>query len=349
MVDLFKGRGARINPTNRFEPVRYELPVLPEDFPHPETEFYRDQSKSFIVYNDSPDVGCNASMNPYRGCEHGCIYCYARPTHEYLGWSAGVDFESKILVKHDAPELLRKELSSPRWKPQPLMVSGNTDCYQPAERNFKLTRRCLEVLAEFRNPVGVITKNRLVTRDIDILSELAGFRAAQVTLSITTLDPELHGRMEPRASTPQARLDAIRELHEAGIPTGVMIAPVIPGLTDHEIPSILKAAVDAGASSAGYVLLRLPLGVKDLFQDWLERHYPERKDKVLSRIRQTRAGKLYKSGFGNRMSGEGLIADMISDIFHLSCRKLNLTRGPSLSTAAFRKPCAEPLFAALAD
>jgi len=349
MIDHFKGRGSRVNPGSRFEATRHELAVLPEEFPHPETQFYQDRTRSFITYNDSPDVGCNASFNPYRGCEHGCVYCYARPNHEFLGWSAGLDFETKILVKEDAPVLLRKELSSPKWKPQPLMISGVTDCYQPAERHFQLTRRCLEVLAEFRNPAGVITKNRLVTRDIDILSELAGFRAATATLSITTLDPELHARMEPRASTPQARLDAMRELHEAGIPTGVMIAPVIPGLTDHEIPAILKAAHAAGAQYAGYVLLRLPHGVKDLFQDWLDRHYPERKDKVLSRIRETRDGKLYQSGYGDRMRGDGLFAAMIRDVFQVSCRKLHLTRGPNLSAAAFRRGCEEPLFAALAD
>lgn len=348
-MDPFKGRGARINPTGRFEPIRYELPVVAEeDASRPGTQFYQDRSRSFIVYNDSPDVGCNASINPYRGCEHGCVYCYARPNHEYLGWSAGLDFETRILVKEDAPDLLRKELSAPRWQPQSIMISGVTDCYQPAERHFQLTRRCLEVLAECRNPAGVITKNRLVTRDIDLLQELASYRAAQVCLSVTTLDADLQQRLEPRASSPQARLEAVRELSSAGIPTGVMVAPVIPGLTDHEIPEILKAAQDAGALFAGYVMLRLPHGVKDLFQDWLERHYPEKRDKVLSRMRDMRGGKLYKSEFGNRMSGEGRFAEMVGDIFQLTAKKLNLTRSPKLSTAAFRRPMKEePLFAML--
>lgn len=354
MIDTFKGRGSRINPTGRFEPLRHELPVLDteitsEDPERPRTSFYPDKSRSLIVYNDSPDVGCAASINPYRGCEHGCIYCYARPNHEYLGWSAGLDFETRILVKEDAPQLLRKELSSPRWEPQPIMLSGVTDCYQPAERRFQLTRRCLEVLAEFRNPVAVVTKNHLVTRDLDILKELAGFRAAQVVLSVTSLDAELQQRLEPRASAPRARLEAVRQLSQAGIPTGVLIAPVIPGLTDHEVPRILQAAQDAGALFAGYVMLRLPHGVKELFQEWLHRHYPERADKVLSRVRETRGGKLYKAGFGDRMRGEGLFAEMIRAVFQLTCRKLGLTRSPALSTAAFRRSCEEPLFASLLD
>lgn len=348
MIDTFKGRGARINPTGRFEARRYELPIL-EEAERPATEFFPDRSRSLIVFNDSPDVGCAASINPYRGCEHGCIYCYARPNHEYLGYSAGLDFETRILVKEDAPALLRKELAAPRWQPQPIMVSGATDCYQPAERRFELTRRCLEVLAEFRNPAGVVTKNHLVTRDLDILKELAGFRAAQVVLTITSLDPDLQQKLEPRASSPPARLEAVRELSRAGIPTGVLIAPVIPGLTDHEIPRILKAAQDAGAMFAGYVMLRLPHGVKELFQDWLGRHYPEKADKVLARIKQVRGGKLYKNGFGDRMRGEGLFAEMIRDVFQLTCKKLGLTRAPELSTAAFRRPSEEPLFAGLLD
>ena len=222
------------------------------------TQFFKDHSKTVIARNDSPDVGFSASLNPYRGCEHGCIYCYARPTHEYLGFSAGLDFESKIMVKEDAPELLRAELLSPKWQPQVIFMSGVTDCYQPVERKLKLTRRCLEVLAEFRNPVFIITKNRLVTRDIDLLSELARHQAAAVWLSITTLDPELRKVMEPRTSPPAARLAAIRELAQAGIPVGVNVAPVIPGLTDHEMPAILQAAAEAGATAAGYTVVRLP-------------------------------------------------------------------------------------------
>ena len=209
MVDVFKGRGARINPTNRFETLRYDLPMVDDDSVRPATQLFRDQTRSFITYNDSPDVGCDATINPYRGCEHGCVYCYARPNHEYLGWSAGLDFETRLLVKENAPELLRKELSSPRWQPQCLMMSGITDCYQPIERHLLLTRRCLEVLAQFRNPVHIVTKNRLITRDADLLAELAGFRAAACFLSVTTLDAELQQRLEPRASAPQARLEEI--------------------------------------------------------------------------------------------------------------------------------------------
>ncbi|MFO0965166.1 MAG: PA0069 family radical SAM protein [Gemmataceae bacterium] len=349
MVDVFKGRGARINPTNRFETLRYDLPMVDDDSVRPATQLFRDQTRSFITYNDSPDVGCDATINPYRGCEHGCVYCYARPNHEYLGWSAGLDFETRLLVKENAPELLRKELSSPRWQPQCLMMSGITDCYQPIERHLLLTRRCLEVLAQFRNPVHIVTKNRLITRDADLLAELAGFRAAACFLSVTTLDAELQQRLEPRASAPQARLEAVRELAERGIPTGVMIAPVIPGLTDHAIPAILAAARDAGAQFAGYVSLRLPFGVKGLFLDWLDRHYPEKKDKVLARVREIRGGKLNDSRFGDRMRGEGLFAEMVNGVFKVSCRKLGLTRAPELSSAAFRRPGLEPLFASLAD
>ena len=226
------------------------------------------------------------SLNPYRGCEHGCIYCYARPTHEYLGLSAGLDFETKILVKHDAPELLRRELASPRWEPRVLALSGVTDPYQPVERRLRLTRRCLEVMAEFRQAVAIVTKNRLVTRDIDLLAGLARHQAAGVWLSITTLDAELAGQLEPRTSRPEGKLAAIRALADAGIPTGVMIAPVIPGLTEHEMPAILEAAARAGAQFACYVMLRLPMAVSGLFEDWLDRHRPAAKEKILGRIRR---------------------------------------------------------------
>ena len=263
-----------------------------ESLGRPRTEFLPDQSRSIITENDSPDVGFVASLNPYRGCEHGCIYCYARPTHEFLGYSAGLDFETKILVKHDAPELLRKELSSPRYQPRALGLSGVTDPYQPIERKLELTRRCLAVLADFRQAVTIITKNRLVTRDIDLLEELARHDAAGVFVSITSMDPELIGRLEPRTTRPSGRLEAIAALADAGIPVGVMVAPVIPGLTEHEMPAILKAAAQAGARSAGYVLVRLPMAVAGLFQDWLETHFPDRKDKILGRIRAARDGRL---------------------------------------------------------
>jgi DNA repair photolyase len=334
-----KGRGAIGNPRNRFETIEIERD---EEVPGPErveTELLRDTSRSVIAYNDSPDVGFSASVNPYRGCEHGCVYCYARPFHEYLGFSAGLDFESKILVKENAPELLRKELSSPKWKPQTLAMSGVTDCYQPAERRLEVTRRCLEVLAEFRNPVGVITKNELVTRDIDILQELAAHDAAVVMLSITTLDPEVARRMEPRASHPRDRLKAIERLAAAGIPVGVMVAPVVPAITDHEMPKILEAAAAAGARTAGYVVMRLPGAVAGLFERWLEEHFPDRKEKVLNRVRDLRGGQLYDPRFGNRMRGEGLFADQIRVTFQTFKRRYGLDQPfPELSTAAFRVP-----------
>jgi DNA repair photolyase len=335
------GRGAAENPHNRFERLAYELEPESdgEDGPAPATEFFRDHSRSVIARNNSPDVGFEASVNPYRGCEHGCIYCYARPTHEYLGLSAGLDFESKIMVKEDAPELLRAELASPKWQPQVLTMSGVTDCYQPIERRLQLTRKCLQVLDEFRNPVGIVTKNRLVTRDVDVLSELARHDAAAVFMSITTLDSELAWRMEPRASQPAARLSAIRELSQADVPVGVMVAPVIPGLTDHELPNIIESAVEAGARCAGYTALRLPFAVKDLFERWLERHFPDRKDKVLGRIRAMRGGKLNDPRFGSRMRGEGLFADTIKRLYQIACQKAGIAgKGPKLSTEAFRRP-----------
>jgi DNA repair photolyase len=283
-------------------------------------------------------VGFETSLNPYRGCEHGCIYCYARPTHEYLGFSAGLDFVSKIMVKEDAPELLRKELSSPKWQPQVIFMSGVTDCYQPVERKLKLTRRCLEVLAEFRNPVGLITKNQLVTRDKDVLGELARHQAATVWLSITTLDTELRKIMEPRTSPPAARLAALGELAAAGIPVGVNVAPLIPGLTDHELPAILKAAGEAGATAAGYSIVRLPYAVGPLFERWLETYFPDRKEKVLNRLRSLRGGKLYDSRWGKRHSGEGIFAEQLAQMFDVARRKAGLNDDfPALSTAAFRR------------
>lgn len=332
-----RGRGARSNPQNRFERIAVEL-----EEPGPErvaTELLRDGSKSIIAYNDSPDVGFDASLNPYRGCEHGCIYCYARPTHEYLGFSAGIDFESRIMVKENAPELLRRELSSRLWQPQTLAMSGVTDPYQPVERKLEITRRCLAVLAEFRNPVGVITKNALVTRDIDHLAALAGHGAAAVYLSITTLDPEVARIMEPRASHPRDRLEAVARLAAAGIPVGVMVAPVVPAITDHEMPSILEAAAEAGAQSAGYVMMRLPGAVAGLFEGWLEEHFPDRKDKVMNRVREMRGGKVYDPAFGSRMRGEGIYADQMRATFETFKRRYGLDQPRrELSAAAFRRP-----------
>ena len=264
-----RGRGSAHNPQNRFLPlaVEREAWTLASD-PDPKTEVLEDRSKSIISWNDSPDLGFDASLNPYRGCETGCSYCYARPTHEYLGMSAGLNFESRIVAKPQAPELLRKTLASPKWKPQLVVLSGVTDPYQPLERRLGITRGCLEALAEARNPVRIMTKHHLVTRDIDVLQELARYRAVQVQVSITTLDRKLQGKMEPRGSTPERRMGAIRRLAEAGIPAGVNVAPVIPGLTDHEIPSIIEAAAEAGATRAMHVILRLPFGVAGLFEDW---------------------------------------------------------------------------------
>lgn len=335
-----KGRGSAENPANRFERIEYE-PSEEEisEGISPETIFYRDTSKSLITYNDSPDVGFNAGINPYRGCEHGCVYCYARPTHEFLGLSLGLDFESRIFVKEDAPVLLRKELSSPRYVPETIAVSGNTDCYQPAERRFRLTRACLEVLHEFGNPAGIVTKSHLVTRDIDLLKSFAEWNGIAVAVSITTLDPSLKRVMEPRASEPELRLHAIDELSRNGIPVIVMVAPVIPGLTDHEIPNIIKSASDAGAVSAGFIMLRLPYGVSGLFTSWLDRHFPDRKEKVLGRIRSVRGGKLNSSEFYDRMRGKGIYAEQARELFEVACRKAGFDRPRiELSKAHFRRP-----------
>ncbi len=336
----FKGRGSAENPGNRFDKIDFE--PTEEDIKEglsPKTVFYKDTTKSIIAYNDSPDVGFNAGINPYRGCEHGCIYCYARPTHEFLGLSLGLDFETKIFVKENAPVLLRKELSARKYKPQTIALSGNTDCYQPAERRFQLTRSCLEVLEEFKNPAGIVTKNYLVTRDIDILSRLADWNGIVVAVSITTLDPVLKSIMEPRTSEPRLRIQAIQELSNAGIPVIVMVAPVIPGLTEHEIPKIIELAADAGAKGAAYIMLRLPYRVSDLFISWLERHFPDRKDKVLNRIKSVRQGELNSKEFYERMKGSGIYAEQIKDIFSLAKQRAGFKSGNiELSTEHFRKP-----------
>jgi DNA repair photolyase len=329
------GRGVTPNPCNRLE---RDAGTVAED-PAPRTEFFRDSSRSIIARNSSPDVGFDASINPYRGCEHGCAYCYARPTREYLGLSAGLDFESKIFIKQDAPELLRNELSSPRWRPQLLALSGITDPYQPIERTARITRGCLEVLTEFRNPVMMITKNFLVTRDLDLLAELASHRAAKVAVSVTTLDPALQRAMEPRTSSPKRRLDAIERLAHAGVPVAVFLAPLIPGLNDHEISSILMAAAERGATEASCVPLRLPYGVKDLFVDWLDRHVPERKEKIVNRILAMRGGRLNDPRLGSRMKGQGPMAKQVIQLFAVARKKARLDGPPAeLSTAAFRRP-----------
>ena len=335
------GRGAASNPPNRFTPlwhVRDPDWTDPED-PAPSTKFFKDTARTILTSNASPDVGFTYSINPYRGCEHGCIYCYARPTHEYLGFSAGLDFETQILVKHDAPVLLRRALASPRWRPQVLAMSGVTDPYQPIERRLLLTRRCLEVLAECRNPVVIVTKSALVTRDVDLLRTLARDEAAAVFLSVTTLDGRLARLLEPRASQPMRRLAAIDTLAQAGVPVGVLVAPVIPGLTEHELPAILSAAARVGAQYAGSVTLRLPHGVATLFEDWLHQHAPTKQAKILQRIRALRGGQLNDAHFGVRMHGAGVFADQIAALFALGCRKAGLQhRDLRLSTAAFRRP-----------
>lgn len=344
-------RGATFNPANRFERLmltfddaaRGEL-LTASERPALRTQFFKDHASSIITRNTSPDVGFNASLNPYRGCEHGCAYCYARPYHEYLGFSAGLDFESRIMVKEDAPELLRAELERPTWKPEVLALSGVTDPYQPVERKLELTRRCLAVLAEFRQPVAIVTKNRLVARDADLLSRLASHQAARVTLSITTLDETLAHALEPRASPPRHRLEAIRLLRAAGVPVGVNVAPVIPGLNDHEIPRILDAAAEAGACTAGWMMLRLPFGVKDIFLEWLERHYPDKKARVIARIREVRGGALNDSTFGKRFTGDGIFAEQIGALFRAAARRLGLDRErPPLSGSGFRRPGPEQL------
>lgn len=313
-----------------------------EDEVPPRTVLLRDASRSILAFNDSPDVGFDVGINPYRGCSHGCAYCYARPTHEYLGFSSGLDFETRILVKEKAPVLLRKALSSKSWVPRMIGLSGNTDAYQPAERRLRITRACLEVIADFRNPVGIVTKSHLVTRDIDLLSDLCGHGAVGVMLSVTTLKRDLQRAMEPRAATPARRLDAIRELSAAGIPVGVIVAPVVPGLTEEEVPAILEAAAAAGASFASYILLRLPHGVKEIFENWLGQHVPLKKDKVLNRVREMRGGKLYDSRFAVRGRGEGPWADQLRSLFRVTRSRLGLDRPPALSSRAFRVPATSP-------
>ena len=333
------GRGTGKNPGNRYEQMHVEIEPESEELPPAPTVFYRDTSRTVLAENQSPDVGFRFSLNPYRGCEHGCIYCYARPTHEYLSFSAGLDFERRIMVKEDAPDLLRQAFAAPRWQPETVALSGNTDCYQPVERHLRVTRRCLEVFRDFLNPVGVVTKSALVTRDVDLLGELAAHGAAHVLVSVTSLDGDLARRMEPRAARPDKRLDAIRTLSAAGVPTGVMVAPVIPGLNDEEIPRVLQAAASAGARSASWVLLRLPRPVDDLFAAWLAEQFPERRERVLGRIRECRDGQFSDSRFGRRMRGAGVYAEQIAALFRTAARRYGLDQPlPSLNAGAFRRP-----------
>jgi len=338
MEKAARGRGALHNPPNRFERIHIELAEGVDGPQAVPTEFYVDSTRSILSENDSPDVPFNFSINPYRGCEHGCIYCYARQTHEYLGFSAGVDFESKILIKPDAPALLERAIRRKSWRPQPVCLSGNTDCYQPAERCLELTRRCLQVFLEYRNPVTVVTKSHLITRDLDVLRELARLGLVSVQLSTTTLDPNLARIMEPRAATPDRRLEALRALSGAGIATGVSVSPVIPGLTDEEIPAIIKSAAANGAKSAVYILVRLPLAVEELFVKWLARHMPARSAKILNRLKEMRRGKLSSSDFDTRQQGAGKFAESIRALFEMSCRKSGLDQaGIELDTRHFTR------------
>jgi DNA repair photolyase len=340
------GRGVSENPQNRFEKLELtpDLDELDHDILHdererPQTSYYKDKSKTFITYNDSPDIGYTASVNPYRGCSHGCVYCYARQTHEYLGFSAGLDFETKIMVKTDASELLRKELSAKKWQPQLVGFSGVTDSYQPVEKQLQLTRKCLEVFLDFRNPLSLVTKNYLVTRDMDLLKDLAKYTCVSVCISLTTLDDELRRLMEPRTSSAAKRLEAVSKLAEAGIHVGVLTAPIIPGLTDHEIPTLVQAAKDAGTKFVGYSVVHLPFGVKDIFESWIKQTYPDRADKVLNRIREMRGGKLNDPRFGFRMRGEGVYAEQIQKLYAAAKKKAGFEPSTlKLSLEHFRVP-----------
>jgi DNA repair photolyase len=324
------GRGALSNASSRFDDEKKIRTTdgwdIEDELPPLRTTLTRDATRTILARNTSPDVPFDRSINPYRGCEHGCIYCFARPTHAYLGLSPGLDFETKILFKPDAAKLLTAELASPKYRPDVIAMGTNTDPYQPVERELKITRSILKVLSDFNNPVGIVTKNHLVTRDIDILADMARRNLAEVFLSVTTLDKTLARDMEPRASAPHRRLDAVRELSAAGIPTGVMTAPMIPGLNDHEMESILEAASEAGATRAGFTVLRLPLEIKDLFDEWLRANRPDRAEKVLSLIRQMRGGALYQAEFGLRMRGEGPIAQLLAARFSAAVKRLGLNK-----------------------
>ncbi len=342
-----KGRGAQFNPKNRFERLyieNFQDDEIEGSLPGDEvnrkikTQYFKDNSKSVIAVNDSPDIDFDYSFNPYRGCEHGCIYCYARPSHEFLGFSSGLDFETRIMVKENGAELLEKEFRKKSYKPDIIIFSGNTDCYQPIESKLKITRRALEVCLKYRNPVGLITKNSLVQRDIDILREMNELNLISVTISITSLDKALISKMEPRTSVPMKRLETIEKLSENNIPVGVNLAPIIPGLNDEEIPAILKAASERGAQFAGCILLRLPYSVKDLFIKWLNDEFPDRANKVINRIKDIRGGKLNHSEFGERFSGEGEFAETIKNLFKISCAKYSLNKRKfDLSLENFRK------------
>ncbi len=341
-----KGRGAVSNTASaRFTALGRELEddgwasAAAEAEVSPQTVVVPDHARRIITRNNSPDLHFDRSINPYKGCEHGCVYCFARPTHAYLDLSPGLDFETRIFAKHDAPALLRKELAKRGYLPDLVVLGANTDPYQPVERRLEITRGVLEVLAEANHPVTIVTKSALVLRDLDILQTMAGKNLARVMISVTTLEREMARKLEPRAPTPARRLDAIRELHAGGVPVGVLAAPVIPALNDHELERILKAAADHGADCAGYVLLRLPHEIKGLFEEWLETHFPHRKNRVLEMVRDARGGQLYEAAWGTRMKGRGRYAELIARRFRLACKKhgLNAERR-DLDCGQFRPP-----------
>lgn len=341
MTNPIRGRGAATNPENRFNSIhlQYDEDEETGSLEKPKTVLIPDHTSQIISRNNSPDIPFDVSVNPYRGCEHGCVYCYARPSHEFLGFSAGLDFESKIIVKHDAPKLLKRELSKKSWKPQALIMSGITDPYQPVEKKLKITRGCVEVLAECSHPLVIITKNALVTRDIDLFVRLAGINAVKVAISITSLDESLTATMEPRTSRPRKRIQAVRELSEAGIPVHVNIAPVIPGITDNEIVPIMEAVAEAGAKSVSIVNLRLPMAVQDIFTKWLDDHHPNRKNKVLNRIRSLKNGKLNLWEFGERFKVYGPFAEQMKQLVQIHAKRLGLNQESTpLSTEYFKRP-----------
>jgi DNA repair photolyase len=338
-----RGRGTRSNATGRYE--RQSRAYVDDgwetlaELPPFKTTVFEENPKTIISRNRSPDINFEQSINPYRGCEHGCVYCYARPTHAYMGLSPGLDFESKLFIKPDAAALLREELTAPNYVPRSIALGANTDPYQPIERTYRLTRQILEVLSEFNHPVGIVTKSALVLRDLDILTSMAGRNLAKVAISVTTLDSQLSRKMEPRASTPAKRLDALRVLSEAGVPTVLMMGPIIPAVNDMEIESILQAGAAAGVKEAGYTMLRLPLEVKELFKDWLQAHMPDRAAKVMAHVREVRDGRENDPNFGTRMTGTGPYAWMTGRRFQLACERLRINESRvRLSTELFKRP-----------
>ncbi len=339
-----RGRGALSLPDNRYEKeIREIIPEAEGQVLYPNDTIIRpDSACSVLCENVSPDVGFSRSLNPYRGCEHGCIYCFARPTHAYLGLSPGLDFERQIFFKKDAALLLEKELGRKTYRCEPIALGINTDSYQPAEEGLKITRSVLEVMDRVRHPLTIVTKSALIERDLDLLTSLAANRCVQVFISLPTLDDDLSGKLEPRATRPLRRLETIRRLSESGIPVGILVAPVIPGLTDHELEGILERSRRSGALSAGYILLRLPLEVRELFLEWLSHHYPDSAKKVENRLRAFHRGALYDSDFGTRMRGSGPLADLLSKRFEVATRRLGYGPMPELDSSVFSPPLPPP-------